>query len=534
MDRTSLGLNVDAELTRRRLLKGAGAGLAAVAGGNVLAACGSSGTSATSSGAASEGKPVAGGVLRVGASGGGPGDTLEAHYVLTNTDYARLAQLYDPLVRLTVPGKPEMVLATEVTPNKTATEWTIKLRKGLRSHDGKPFTAKDVIYSFNRIVKGEYPGLYALGPIDIAQSRALDNLTVLMKFSAPFSIFLESLGAKFEALYMVPIGYNPKKPVGTGPFKLKSFTPGRESVAVKFDEYWDQPKPYLDEVVTININDETAQVNALLSGQVDCIDLLAAGSIGGLESGGKEVTISETAGWQPFAMAVDKPPFSDNRVREALRLSIDRPAMLQSVFGSYGTVGNDYFAPFDEAVKSAGLPQREQDIEKAKSLLKQAGQEDLMVPLITAPLSPGMIQSAQVYSTQVPEAGINSPVVNQGPTEFYARTYGKTPLQGDYSPYYPYLITTTQNTLSNAPFNPTHFNNPKYDKYFEEASRTTDKDIQTELIHEMVKIDWKEGSNCIPYYFPVIDAFAPNVHGIGKTITGEALDNFQFQNFWIT
>lgn len=202
-----------------------------------------------------------------------------------------------------------------VTSNKSGDQWTIKLRSGIKTHDGKAFTVKDVVFTFNRIVKGEFPGAFTLGPIDLSQTRAVDDLTVSVKFSRPYSIFYEALAGRYEYLYMVPVGYNPNKPIGTGPFKLKSFTPGRESVTVKFDEYWDQPKPYLDEIRTININDETAQVSALQSGQVDCIDYLTAGSVAALESAGFTVSIAKTGGWAPITMRVDKPPFNDNRVR---------------------------------------------------------------------------------------------------------------------------------------------------------------------------------------------------------------------------
>jgi peptide/nickel transport system substrate-binding protein len=80
----------------------------------------------------------------------------------------------------------------------------------------------------------------------------------------------------------------------------------------------------------------------------------------------------------------------------------------------------------------------------------------------------------------------------------------------------------------------TNFSNPKYDKLFAEASKTIDEKKQTELVHEMVEIDYEEGGYIIPYNFPIIDAWAPNVHGIAPSVLGQALSNFQFQNFWIS
>lgn len=532
-DRNPLDVRLDGEVTRRTLLKGAGAGALVVGGGSLLAACGSS-SSGTGSSTAAEGKPVPGGILRVGAQGGSNTDSLDAHNVLTNTDYARTAQLYDPLVRLNLKGQPEKVLAESVEPNKAADEWTIKLKKGVKFHDGSPFTAKDVLFTFNRIITGEFPGSNVLGPLDLKQSVAKDDLTVVLKYSSPYAILYEALAGRYEYLYMVPIGYNPKQPIGTGPFKLKSFTPGRESVMVKFDEYWEQPKPYLDELRTINIADETAQVSALQSGQVDCIDYLTAGSIATLESGGFVVSIAETGGWAPITMRVDKEPFTDNRVREAMKLVIDRPTMLESVFAGNGAVANDHFGRYTPAVESFQLPQHEQDLEKAKALLKQAGHESTQFQLYTTEVAPGMVQTAQVFGTQAESGGIKVSVIKQPTTEYFARSYLKVPFAMDYWAYEPYLVTAGQATITGAVFSVTKFSNPQYDKYYEEATATLDEQLRTELIQKMVKIDWAEGGNIIPLNFPVIDSWAQNVHGIAPSVLGQALSNFQFQNFWMT
>jgi peptide/nickel transport system substrate-binding protein len=538
-DQKPVGPKFGPDVTRRKLLHGAGTGLLVVGGGGILAACGGGGgggsaASTTNTAGTNEGKPKAGGVLRVGAQGGSNTDTLDAHGVLTNTDFARAAQLYDPLARLNAEGQPELVLAESIEPNKDATQWTIKLKQGIKCHDGSTLTAKDVIFSFSRIIQGEFAAAAILGPIDLKASKATDDLTAVIKFEKPYSIFYEALAGRFEGTYIVPAGYNPKKPIGTGPFKLKSFTPGRESVAVKFDEYWDAPKPYLDEVRTININEETAQVSALQSGQVDVIDYLTAASISTLEAAGKVVSIAKTGGWSPIAMQTNKAPFTDNRVREAFRLVVDRKAMLESVFAGNGNIANDHFGRYTPAVENLQLPQREQDIEKAKSLLKAAGQSDLAVTLYTTEVAPGMVQTAEVFATQAQAAGIKVNVGKQPVTEYFARSYLKTPFEMDYWPYLPYLPTVSQATITGSVFNMTNFSNPKYDKLFAEASSTTDEKKQAELVDEMVTIDYEEGGYIIPYNFPIIDAWAPNVHGIKPSVLGQALSNFQFQNFWLS
>lgn len=523
-----------AEMTRRRVLQGAGAGLLVVGGGSLLAACGSSSSSgAAATTGASAGTPVAGGILRIGAQGGSNTDTLDANQTLTNTDFARAAQLYDPLLRLSSEGHQENVLAESVTPNKTATEWTIKLRKGVKFHDGSTLTTKDVVFTFNRVLVGKYSAAITLGSLDLKASKAVDDYTLVLKFATPYSFFAEAISARFETLYIVPVGYDPKKPIGCGPFKLKSFTPGRESVTVKFDEYWDSPKPYLDEVRTINVNEESAQVSALQAGQVDCIDNLTSASVAALQGAGQTVSISKTAGWTPLCMAVDKAPFTDNRVREAMKLVVNRKGMIESVFSGNGNIANDYFGTLTPAVKTVQLPQHEQDLEKVKSLLKAAGQSNLAVQLFTSEIAPGMQQTAEVLATQAEAAGIKISVVKQPSTEYFARSYLKVPFGMDYWPYQPYLVAAGQANVTGGVFSFTKFNSPTYDKYYKEATSTIDPSKQEEIIHEMVKIDYTEGGNIIPYNFPIIDAWSKKVHGITPSELGYPLGNFQFKNVWL-
>ncbi len=516
-------------LTRRKLLQLGGAGVLALGGSTALAACGS---------AAKRGTPVRGGVLRFGAQGGASTDTLDANNVLTNTDYARVSQLYDPLVRMDDRGQSQLALAEMIAPNREATEWTIRLRDGVRFHDGKALVPQDVLFTFDRIIKHRFPGRYSLGTLDVGASKVLDTRTLRLSFASPYATLLDGLTAHWY-LYIVPVGYDPKRPVGTGPFKLINFTPGQQSVMARNPDYWDHPKPYLDQVVTSNVAAETAQIAGLLSGQFDAVNYLSGGSARVLASvkgqGTPKLVISnDGGGWAPFTMRVDRTPYSDVRVRTALKLAIDRPAMIRTVFEGYGHVGNDVFGIFDKAYDPALFPQRHQDLEQAKSLLKAAGYPDLAVQLITTANAPGEVPAANVFADQASAAGIRTSVVNQPVTPYFASSYLKVPFSQDYWPYWPYLTNVAVATLADAPFNATHFGNSRYEGLYEQALSTTDGRLRTEIAHEMLKIDYHEGGNIIPYFFPVIDAVSPHLHGVEPTVTGQAMRTFRFQEFWMT
>ncbi len=201
---------------------------------------------------------------------------------------------------------------------------------------------------------------------------------------------MEAFAQYFQGV--VPKGYQPtavgKGPlqyIGTGPFKVKSFTPGRESVHVKNENYWIDGQPYFNEVRIINFPSDAAKVNALLSGQVEAMADVPFAQVPVVKGRGKKILVSPTGAWTPLCMRVDVAPFNDVRVRRAFRLLINRPQVVQQGLSGYGFVGNDIYSPFDPAYAGDEFPQRKYDPEQAKSLLKQAGHDSLDVELVTSP-----------------------------------------------------------------------------------------------------------------------------------------------------
>ncbi|MEA2621224.1 MAG: peptide/nickel transport system substrate-binding protein [Chloroflexota bacterium] len=524
--------------SRRQFLRVVGGSGLLIVGGGFLAACGggsgsgSTGATTDASSTVAAGTPKRGGTLRFGGQGGADTDTLDAHNCLTNTDFARQAQLYDPLIDTDYQGNVRYRLATSVDPNADASEWTIKLRPGVVCHDGKPFGAKDVLFTFDRIFKNKFPAAASLGPMNIGASKVVDDQTLVVKFDQPFGLFKKFLEL-YWYMYMVPEGYDPKTAVGTGAFKFKSFTPGVESTFVRNENYWDEGRPYLDEVVTTNIADETAQLSGLQSGQLDAVNYLSAASIATLQ-GNSDITtiISEGGGWGPFTMSCNMAPFDDVQVRQAFRLIIDRQQMIDQVFAGKGKLGNDMFGLFDPDFDTS-IPQRTQDLEQAKSLLKAAGKENLSVELFTTANAPGMVEAAQVFATQAKGAGVNVKVTNQPVTTYFANSYLKVPFSQDYWQGFNYLLTASQGTVTEAPFQVTHFSDPEYDALYATALASADEAVHKDAIHGMQKIDYERGGFIIPYFFPVVDATSSKVKGVLPGPAGIALNGFSFRDFWM-
>lgn len=518
-----------AALSRRRFLQVTTLGLAVVTTGGTLAACSSD--APPSSGVAG-GTPQQGGTLRVGSTGGGTTDTLDPQAWVTLPDQLRVQQLYDPLVWMGADGKPELVLAKEVTPNADGTEWTITIPDGLTTHGGQPFTSEDVLFSFQRILDNKAPGASLLGPIDMKGSAAPDKTTVKLKFSQPYGVLLEFLS--FPFFYMVPKGFDPKKPDGTGPFAFQSFTAGVESTFVKNPNYWQSGLPHLDKIVVTNINDESSQVSGLQADQVDVINALSASSVNVLKSAGLNVKINDSGSWVPFTQHCGLEPFKDVRVRQAFRLIPDRKQMLEQVFGGYGKVGNDVFSPYDTGFPS-DLPQRQQDIDQAKSLLKAAGYADLTIKLTTAPAAAGEINMAQVFATQAKAAGVNVQIDQMPVGTFYSDAYLKAPFAMDYGTNQLFLVNASQLMIGDTSFfNANHFNDEKYTGLYQQAIASVDTGKRNELIGQMAHLDYDRGAYIVPVFAPAIEAYSAKVGGVKDSVTGVSPDNADFKNMWLS
>ncbi len=527
-------------ISRRGFLGGLGAGAVALGGGRLLDAGGtrsslevSATPSSSGAGAGTARRPRRGGTLNAALTGGSSGDTLDAQSGVNNVDFARILQLYNPLVAYDADVRPTFELAEEITPNAKATEWTVRLRKGVSFHDGKPLTGEDVIYSLQRIVKGNLPGAAMLPTLDLAGVAQLDTYSVKLPFSSPYASLVEALAGYSYYLNIVPVGYDPKHPIGTGPFEYKSFTPGVQSVFVRNPHYWEAGLPYLDEVVISDYSDASSQLDALESGAADVVNLLSADVVAAVESSGAKVVISEAGGFTPFTMRVDRPPFDDVRVRQAFRLIANRPQMNEEVFEGHGVQANDLFSIYDPEYDHA-IPQREQDIERAKSLLKAACHEHLVVELVTADIAQGTTEVAQVLAQNASKAGVKVNINQTTVTTFYGADYLKWTFAQDYWYYSAYLPQVGQATLPSSPFNETHFDNPRYNALYKEAVSTLDVAKQTDIVHEMQLIDWNEGGYIIPYFPPVIDGHLSRVEGVVANKTGLSLNKYGFKSMWLS
>lgn len=443
-------------------------------------------------------------------------------------DIARVKQLYEPLLRYSPEYTVQPGLADHYEHNSDATEWTFRLRDGVRFHNGKPVTSTDIQASFARMMdpKNPAPFLSTIAPIaDLAGSKKLDDRTFRLKLKQPY-VVLDQLMASYT-LGIIPADFDLAHPVGTGPFKFSSFLPGQRSVFTRFDDYWDH-KPYFETLVILDFADDAAKVNALLADQVQTIDNLPSYLATAIEKQGAKTLVSETGGWVPFTMRVDVKPFSDVRVRQALRLIVDRQQMIDQALSGFGRVANDLYAPFDPDYLGDELPQRHQDIAQAKSLLKAAGHSSLQVELVTSSaVGAGGVESANLFVSQAKAAGVQVRLRNVDGSIFYGNQYLSWPFAQDFWDTRTYLPQVAACALKNSPYNETHFDDPTFTELVTSARGETDAARRRRLLQDAQRIEFERGGYIIWAFKNQVDAYSSYITGLTPT-REQPLSSYRF------
>lgn len=430
-----------------------------------------------------------------------------------------------------------MQLAESFEPNDDATEWTVRLLDGVTWHDGKPLTADDVIYTLRRIGDPESAaaGKAKVASVDLANLTKVDDLTLTIPLTLPIA----DLAASFAIFYMAIIqdGATDEdlrtNPVGTGPFVFESLEPGENSLFTRNPNYWQEGRPYVDELVLEAITDPGARLNALLGDQVDMVEALEFAQAAAEKTGGR-IVVAETSPGQivPMTMRVDTPPFDDVRVRQAMRLIADREALVLTAQQGLGEINNDLFGKGLQFYNDQ-LPQREQDIDEARSLLRSAGAEGLTVELNTATVAPGMLESATAFAEMAKEAGVTVTLNRIPDSDFYGANYltyvfGMT--QWTSQPIPSWLDDAV---VTGAAYNETAWVRPDFDALVADARGDLDEARRADKYFEIQQILWEEGGYLIWGQQPFLDGLSTRVGGF-VPISAQALGNYNFRDYWLT
>lgn len=478
--------------------------------------------------------PQKGGTIRIGAQGGATTDSLDpapaANFVATQVNLL----WGEPLVSLNDDGGLDGRVAESFEGSADAKTWRFKLRPGITFSNGQAVTAQDVVETIDRHA-GEDTKSGALGLLRDIDNVTADGDTVVISLKNPnadlpfymqdYHIVIQPNGGKDD----------PTAAIGTGPYILKDHEMGVRFVFEKNPNYWGD-YGYADTIELIVINDNTARVAALQSGQVDIIDRVPPRTAG-LVGRAPNITVHSepSAGHYVFIMHTNTAPFDNNDLRMALKYGINRQEMVDKILFGYGSVGNDtpingaypYFTQFE---------QREYDPDKAKFHFDKSGHDGAILLRTSDNSFPGAPDAAALFQQSLAGAGITLDIKREPNDGYWSEVWNKQPFCTSYwggRPVQDQMFATAY--LSTADWNDTRFNNPQFDQLLLAARAELDATKRTQMYADMGMILRDEGGLICPMFNDFIDAQSDRIAGWVSGVPGFGfMNNSAPMRMWVT
>lgn len=511
-----LGLHFDKPLTRRQLLEFAGVGVGTAA---LLSACGSSGHSS--------GAVRSGGTLRLAFSDAKASESLDPALSFTGNDSVYCGAIYESLCSTDTKWDVMAALATSRKPNADATQWTINLRHGVQWHDGSPFTANDVVFSVRRwLDKALGSSMYArLSPsLDAGGITPPDPHTVALKLKRPDALLPVAFALRNAKITKAgTTKFTNETAIGTGAFRLISWTPFRSWSVRKNPHYWQKGLPYLDGVQAVVIPDSGTKLQSVTSGESDVGDPVDTSSWPSVASS-SSVELVKLDNRQCWVVILDQrfKPFADPRVVEAVKLAVDHQKLLNVVFQGQGTVTADVTVPASSPFYPSGLAPKV-DLGKSKALLAAAGYSNgLNIELNTSAAAAGMIELGQAFQQMMKPAGINVKLKQWPTTSYWNDAWMQTPVFQDYWNHRHPADMLELFYTKGATWNMAHHSDNRSADLINKVFRTTDPVEQKTAIEDA----YRYLASTFKYLIPVFSGSGwvqkKNVHGLELNYTDYA------------
>jgi peptide/nickel transport system substrate-binding protein len=333
--------------------------------------------------------------------------------------------IYETLTKINADGTVSPLLAEswEVSPDLRT--YTFKLRRGVKFQNGEPFNARTVKFAFERAgaEKSTNKDKRTFSSMDAIQAVDDNTVVIVNKELDPDFLFLMG---QATAIIVEPksADTNATKPVGTGPYKLDSWTKGSSVTLSKWDGYRNPAAAKIRRVTFRFIADPAAQVAALLAGDVDAFPRVTPRSVPQFADNPKfQVQVSGSRAKTILAINNKKKPLDDVRVRRAIAAAIDRKAVIQGAGDGYGVpIGSHYVPGAPGYVDTTGI--NPYNPEKAKALLKEAGVTTPLELTLTLPPPPYARQGGEVIASQLAKVGIVAKLQNVEWAQWLSGTYG--------------------------------------------------------------------------------------------------------------
>ncbi|OQP32821.1 ABC transporter substrate-binding protein [Pantoea latae] len=478
--------------------------------------------------------PVKGGKIRAAMSNASATDTLDPAKANNSGDYTRQCMFYNGLTELDKDLKALPALASSLDSSDGIT-WQIKLRSGVTFHDGKPLTAKDVIYSLSR----HKDAAVASNAFKIAEqfqtlSAVNDNEVQLVLSQANFDLPYILAAPPFLIVQDGTKDFT--KGIGTGPYVCKEFTPGVRSVGTKNPHYFKSGLPHLDEVELLGVTDQAARVNALMSGDLHIVSTLSANDCKRIKATSDFGVLESKSGmYTNLIVRTDIKPGSNEDFVLALKYLQPREMLVKTVLQGYGDVSNDTPVPPWHPLYNAELKPRPLDVEKAKFHIEKAGMKGATVEIITTPNIEGAVEGGQLIQQVSRNAGINVKVRRVPYDGYWSTHWTKDPVgYGSINPRPTLDMLFSQFYLSGAPNNESGWKNPQFDQLVVAARGERDQAKRKQMYGDMQKLIYDHCGTIIPTFISSTDGYSKKVKGVEAWPSGMMM-GYRFHEFaWLS
>ncbi|WP_372622217.1 ABC transporter substrate-binding protein [Falsiroseomonas sp.] len=451
---------------------------------------------------------------------GGAFSSMDPHFHALTPNGAVAQHIFDRLVHHDENFRPYPALAESWRP-VTETTWEFKLRRGVNWHDGSPFTADDVVFTFERVPQvRNSPSNFTIYTRPIQRLEVVDSHTIRMHTAAPNPLVPTLMGgltliSRKHAQGAETADFNSgKATVGTGPYRMVSYMPGDRVVFERNDAWWGPAQPWR-RVVYRMITNEATRIAALSAGDVDVIDSVPTRDVGALQSNNR-LTIVSQAGLRniylfldhqrddtpdvsgPNGEKLERSPLKDVRVRRALSLAINREGIVQQIMSGFAAPSGQFLSRgvfgHDPSIQHDPY-----DPEAAKRLLTEAGYPNGFRIKLSGPNDryvndERIVQAiAQMWSrvgvrTEVNVMPSNVFFARSARNEFSIGLLGWGTGTGEPDSPMSALIATANRDRGRGVANRSLYSNPAFDALLDRALATIDDAAREKVYHEATRL----------------------------------------------
>ena len=459
--------------------------------------------------------PNKGGTLKMGLVGGESTNSLDPATWLTQVPQ-NFGSTWGELLVVQSPedGSPQPVLAESWESSADASEWHFKIRKGVTFHNGKDLTPEDVAQTLRRH-SDENTESAALGVLRDITEIAVDGDDVVVRLGRG-NADLPLLLTDYHLVIQPNGGMDkPDEGIGTGPYRVEVDEPGIRHVSLKYDGYWRDDVGHVDSVEVIVMNDNTARMSALQSGQVHIINRVEPKTVELLSRvPGVVIESVPSKGHYVFIMHCNTAPFDNKDLRMALKLAVDREQMINQILLGHASLGNDFPINQSYALFPDGIEQRAYDPDKAKFHFEKSGHDGPVLLRTSEVAFPGAVDAAQLFQQQAAAAGIQIQVQREPGDGYWSEVWNKQPFCASYwggRPSQDSMYSTAY--TSGADWNDTRFFNDSFDELILTARAELDDAKRAELYREAALIVREDGGLILPMFNDFLDARREEVKG---------------------